>query len=94
MFREILRGGLVAGALKTGVNFMPALAQRRYRALDLRFTFANVAVDLPLMSEIKSNRSLHLLKAEEEEFWRIVSGESPALKEYTMQSRETRAPAT
>jgi hypothetical protein len=68
MFRNILRRDLVAGTLKTRVQFWPAFTQRRDGVPDLFFTFADVRL--------------------------MVSDESPALKEYTMESRETRVPAT
>lgn len=84
----------MTGGLKTGVQFGAAFAQRRDGALDLFFAFANVGADFLLMSEVKSNRPYTCSKVREEKFWRMVSGESPALKEYTMESRDTRVPAT
>jgi hypothetical protein len=61
MFREILLGDLVAAALKTGVQFGAAFAQRRDGALDLGFAFPNVGVDLLLVSKVEGNCTIHLL---------------------------------
>ncbi len=71
MLRQILSCDLMAGALKSGVQFGAALAQSRDRALALFFPFANVGVGFLLMSEVKGNRPVHLLQAERRE----VSGE-------------------
>jgi hypothetical protein len=64
MFRKILCRDLVAGALKTGVQFGAALGQRRDGALDLFFPFTDVGIDLLVMSKIKGNRPVHLLQGE------------------------------
>jgi hypothetical protein len=53
MLRQILRWDLVAGALKTGIPFGAAFAQRRDGAMDLFFAFANVGVDFLLMREVR-----------------------------------------
>jgi hypothetical protein len=44
MLSQILRRDVVAGALKACKQFGPTFAQRRERALDLRFTFADVGI--------------------------------------------------
>ena len=93
MFRKILCRDLVAGALKTGVQFRAALAQRRDGALDLFFPFADIGVDLLFVGEIEGIAPYTCSSVREEKFWRMVSGESPALKEYTMEPGKTRVPA-
>src|SRR5271165_410238 len=67
MFRKILRGELAPGALKTGVSFGPAFAQRRYRALYLLLTFADVGIDFMLVSQVKGNRPVHLFQGQRRE---------------------------
>jgi hypothetical protein len=67
MFRKILCRDLVAGALKAGLQFGAALAQRREGALDLFFPFTDVGVDPLLMSKIEGNCSVHLLQAQRRE---------------------------
>ena len=69
---------LAAGALKTGVQFGAAFAQRRDGTLDLFFPFADIGIDLLLMSKIKGDRPVHLLQGERREVlanrFRRVSG--------------------
>src|SRR5579863_7356006 len=67
MFRQILRRHFVAGALKTGVQFRAAFAQRRDGASDLSFTLAYVGIDLLLMSKIERNRPVHLSESQRRE---------------------------
>ena len=55
------------GAFKTGIEFGAAFAQRRDRALDLFFPFANIGIDLLLMSKIEGNRAIHLFQGERRE---------------------------
>src|ERR1035438_72756 len=67
MFRKIPRGDLIAGALKAYVQFGAAFAQMRDRARDLLLTFANIGIDLLLMSEVKRNCPIHLFQSERRE---------------------------
>src|ERR1700733_14236644 len=67
MFREILRTDFAAGTLKTGVQLGAAIAQRRERALDRFFPFADVGIDLLLMGKIEGNCPVHLLEGERRE---------------------------
>src|SRR3984885_6889525 len=64
MLREILRGDLVAGALKAGIQFGASFAQRRDGALDVFFPFAEIDINLLLISKVKGNRPVHLLQTE------------------------------
>jgi hypothetical protein len=67
MFRKILRADLMACALKACVQFGAAFAQMRDRARDRLFTFANIGIDLQLVSEVKRNRPVHLFQSERRE---------------------------
>lgn len=57
----------MAGALKPCVRFRAAFAQRRDRALDLRLTFADAGIDILLVSEVKGDCPIYLLKAQRRE---------------------------
>ena len=64
---QILIRGFMTGALQTGMQFGAAFAQVWDRALELLFPFANVGIDLLLMSKIESNRPINLLQGQRRE---------------------------
>jgi len=53
MLREILHRDLVSGARQGCIQCGAAFAHRRERAVDLRFTFADIGIDLLLIEQGK-----------------------------------------
>jgi len=56
MLRQILSSDFMSGAIKTAVQYGTAFAQRRDRALDLLFTFADVGVDFLLVGKNRGDQ--------------------------------------
>jgi hypothetical protein len=81
MCPEILRAESVASAIEPLKQLRAGLAQRRQRALHLLFTLPDIDVDLFFMAKVEGDRPYTCSRASEEKFWRMVSGESPGLKD-------------
>src|SRR5690242_6894437 len=67
MLGQMLRGGLLAGTLKTGVQLGPAFAQRWDRAIERFFSPDDIGIDFLLVGKIEGDRSIHLLQGQRRE---------------------------